>query len=108
MDQGESGSNRRSVEFLDFEYGTTLVRLERDLSNQVWHIHHYGVTVYYMTENNRVTVTLYGEDIQLRERGILSKPPLSEIERIIIEESRSPKYAKIEKDSCKTVRVANS
>ena len=95
MDQGESGSERRPVGWLDFKYSTSLVSLESVLDNQVWHIHHYGVTVSYKLENDTVTVRLYGEDVPLKEDGILGKPPISEVERIIIEEAKKPRYAEI-------------
>ena len=97
MDQGDSGSERRPVELLDFKYGTSLVSLEGVLNNQIWHVHHYGVTVSYRLENDKVTVRLYGEDIPLREGGILGKPLISEVERIIIDETKNPRYAEIER-----------
>lgn len=108
MNQGDSGSQRRPVELLDFKYGTSLVRSEMDLSSQIWHIHHYGVTVDYKLEGNRATVTLYGENVPLKERGILGRPPISEIERIIVEEAKNPRYTQLEEDAGRVAQKIRS
>mgnify|MGYP001610348023 FL=1 len=98
MDQGQGGSNPRPVQLLDFKYGTSAVYMGQSVRQQVWHVHHYGVTVKYELEHDRVTVRLYGEYIPLRNEGILSKPPISEVERIIIEEAKKPRYLEIEEN----------
>lgn len=94
MDQGQSGSSRRPVELLDFKYGTTFISAGPE--HQIWHIHHYGVTLDYRLKDNNVIIQLFGENIPLIAHGILSKPPISEVERIIKEEANNMKYKKME------------
>lgn len=102
MDQEDSGPIRWPVELLAFKHGTALIGTG-DINHQIWHIHHYGVTLDYRLEYNNVTISLFGEDIPLRKYGLLSKPPISEVERIIKEEANKPKYAEMEqrwKEEC--------
>jgi hypothetical protein len=94
------------LELRDFNYGATLVfsssseRLSSSFNQknnwQIWHVHHYGVTVDYFLKNEKAEVRLFGEDIPLREQGLLSRAPIAEVERIIKQEAENPRYTKIE------------
>ena len=97
MDQGGARRQRDREAQLAFPWGTVAVYVDQRLMTQVWHVHHYGVTVAYKLKQNRVIVSLYDEAIPLNE-GSLRNPPLSEVERIIENEAKNPEYARLERE----------
>ncbi len=94
LDNGQSGSHPLPIDAKPFKFGTDLVHLADSLQTQVWHVHYLGVTVRYKKEEDIAKVVLFGEYIaKFRSSEII---PLNEVERIILEEAKHPKYALLE------------